>query len=142
MFRTCGLGSRGVKLWGRRKLPDTGTSASRLHLASMSLSTLINNFMYKRVWLSLHHTLLHETPVESVCFLVSSISFLLLTIILGILGLSTMSTSMTPLGSAPYAAAVGIAAVIYFIIYPFLVYLKDTKGRSFRLKGECPGHSK
>lgn len=141
MFRTCGLGSRGVNLWGRRKLPNTGTSASKLHLASMSLSTLINTFMYKLVLLSLYHTLLHRPLVESGCFLISSASFLLLIILLGILGVSTMSTSMTPLGSAPYATAVGIAVVVYFVIYPFLVYLRDTKGRSFCLKGECPAHS-
>lgn len=39
-----------------------------------------------------------------------------------------MSTSIASLGSAPYAAAVGIAVVFYFFIFPFIVYLKDPKG--------------
>ncbi|KAF4987037.1 hypothetical protein FDECE_15633 [Fusarium decemcellulare] len=39
-----------------------------------------------------------------------------------------MSTSVATLGNAPYAAALGVVAVIYFIIYPFIVYIKDSKG--------------
>ncbi|KAH7265724.1 cytochrome P450 [Fusarium redolens] len=39
-----------------------------------------------------------------------------------------MSATVASLGSAPYAAAVGVAVVFYFVIYPFILYLKDTKG--------------
>jgi hypothetical protein len=47
-----------------------------------------------------------------------------------------MSPSVASLGSAPYATAVGVALVAYFIIYPFILYLKDTKGKIFCLKSE------
>lgn len=40
-----------------------------------------------------------------------------------------MSAFIASLGSAPYAAAVGVTVIIYFIIYPFIVYLKDPKGK-------------
>ncbi|KAM5345984.1 hypothetical protein ACJ41O_011845 [Fusarium nematophilum] len=36
--------------------------------------------------------------------------------------------SIATLGNAPYAAALGVVAVIYFLIYPFILYLKDSKG--------------
>ncbi|KAJ4249055.1 hypothetical protein NW762_012387 [Fusarium torreyae] len=39
-----------------------------------------------------------------------------------------MSVSLASMGTTPYAAAVGVAALIYFIIYPFILYLKDSKG--------------
>ncbi|RBA15555.1 cytochrome P450 oxidoreductase [Fusarium proliferatum] len=39
-----------------------------------------------------------------------------------------MHASIASLGSAPYAAAVGIAVVFYFFIFPFILYLKDPKG--------------
>ncbi|KAH6896533.1 cytochrome P450 [Thelonectria olida] len=36
--------------------------------------------------------------------------------------------SVSTLGNAPYAAAVGIALFAYLVIYPFVVYFKDPKG--------------
>ncbi|KAI3572780.1 cytochrome P450 [Fusarium oxysporum f. sp. albedinis] len=42
--------------------------------------------------------------------------------------MSASVASVASLGSAPYATAVGVAVVFYFIIYPFLLYLKDPKG--------------
>jgi hypothetical protein len=45
-----------------------------------------------------------------------------------------MSATVASLGSAPYAAAVGVAVVFYFVIYPFILYLNDTKGKISYLK--------
>ncbi|RSL98139.1 hypothetical protein CEP52_010486 [Fusarium oligoseptatum] len=39
-----------------------------------------------------------------------------------------MSVSVASLGTTPYAAALGVVAVIYFLIYPFIAYLRDSKG--------------
>ncbi|KAF5702847.1 cytochrome P450 monooxygenase oxidoreductase [Fusarium mundagurra] len=39
-----------------------------------------------------------------------------------------MAASIASLGSAPYAATVGFAVIFYFIIFPFILYLKDPKG--------------
>jgi hypothetical protein len=32
--------------------------------------------------------------------------------------------------SIPYAALIGVACALYFLLYPILVYFKDTKGKS------------
>ncbi|KAM0194703.1 hypothetical protein ACHAPI_007000 [Fusarium lateritium] len=39
-----------------------------------------------------------------------------------------MLAAIDSMGSAPYAAALGSAVLIYFVIYPFIVYLRDPKG--------------
>lgn len=34
--------------------------------------------------------------------------------------------------SIPYAAALGLFALIYFVIYPVFVYFRDVNGKCFR----------
>jgi len=38
--------------------------------------------------------------------------------------------AVTWLGSAPYAVAVVAALIVYFLIYPFIVYIWDAKGKN------------
>lgn len=39
-----------------------------------------------------------------------------------------MAVSVVSWTSVPYAVALGLTLVVYFLVYPFVVYIRDPKG--------------